>query len=81
MIAAERGIRMKLVAAARRLSLAGANAGTSGNLSARIDGGYLVTPSAVAYETMHPEDLVFIAELIDKSVRERVLSQKGALVD
>jgi L-fuculose-phosphate aldolase len=60
MIAAERGIRMKLVAAARRLSLAGANAGTSGNLSARIDGGYLVTPSAVAYDTMHPEDLVFM---------------------
>lgn len=60
MIAAERGIRMKLVAAARRLSQAGANAGTSGNLSARIEGGYLITPSAMPYDAMHPEDLVFM---------------------
>jgi L-fuculose-phosphate aldolase len=60
MIAAERGIRMRLVAAARRLAASGANAGTSGNLSARIDQGYLVTPSALAYDTMHPEDLVFM---------------------
>ena len=60
MIAAERGIRMRLLAAARRLSGTGANAGTSGNLSARIDQGYLVTPSAMAYDMMHPEDLVFM---------------------
>jgi L-fuculose-phosphate aldolase len=60
MIAAERGIRMRLVAAARRLAASGANAGTSGNFSARTELGYLVTPSAVPYETMHPEDLVFM---------------------
>jgi L-fuculose-phosphate aldolase len=60
LIPAERGIRMRLVAAARRLACTGANAGTSGNLSARIDQGYIVTPSAMAYDLMHPEDLVFM---------------------
>ena len=60
MIPAERGIRMRLVVAARRLAAAGANSGTAGNLSARVEQGYIVTPSAVPYDTMHPEDLVFM---------------------
>jgi L-fuculose-phosphate aldolase len=60
MIAAERGIRMRLVAAARRLVAQGANSGTAGNLSARLPQGYLITPSAAPYESMHPEDLVFM---------------------
>ena len=60
MIPAERGIRMRLVAAARRLAATGANAGTAGNLSARIEHGYIVTPSAMPYDTLHPEDLVFM---------------------
>lgn len=60
MIPAERGIRMRLVAAARRLAAVGSNAGTSGNLSARIEQGYIITPSALPYDTMHPEDLVFM---------------------
>ena len=60
MIPAERGIRMRLVAAARRLSASGANPGTSGNLSARIEQGYIITPSALPYDSLHPEDLVFM---------------------
>ena len=60
MIAAERGIRMKLVAATRRLAAAGAGPGTSGDLSARVDNGYIVTPHALGYDVMHPEDLVFM---------------------
>ena len=60
MIPSERGVRMRLVAAARRLAAAGSNAGTAGNLSARVEQGYIITPSAVPYETMHPEDLVFM---------------------
>lgn len=60
MIPAERGVRMRLVAAARRLAAAGSNAGTAGNLSARVEQGYIVTPSALPYDTMHPEDLVFM---------------------
>ena len=62
MIAAERGIRMQLMMAARRLAAGGLNNGTAGNLSARQPNGYLITPSAVAYESMGPEDLVFMGD-------------------
>jgi len=37
------------------------NPGRSGNLSARVDGGFLVTPSGRAYDTLHPNDLVFVS--------------------
>jgi L-fuculose-phosphate aldolase len=56
----ERGLRLTLASAARKLSAAGMNPGRSGNLSARVAGGYVVTPSGAAYETLHPEDLVFL---------------------
>jgi L-fuculose-phosphate aldolase len=49
-----------MVLAARRLSAEGLNPGMSGNLSVRTDGGFLVTPSGVAYDRMHPDDLVFV---------------------
>lgn len=60
MIASERGIRMRLVAAARRLGASGANTGTAGNLSARTEHGYIITPTSTPYESLHPEDLVFM---------------------
>jgi L-fuculose-phosphate aldolase len=56
----ERGIRVQLATAARRLSAAGMNPGRSGNLSSRVEGGFVVTPSGTAYETLHPDDLVFL---------------------
>ena len=62
MIASERGIRMRLVFAARRLSAAGMNTGTAGNLSARMPSGYIITPSAVPYDALSPEDLVFMGD-------------------
>jgi L-fuculose-phosphate aldolase len=61
-IPSEQGIRMRLVGAARRLAAGGLNTGTAGNLSARVPNGYIVTPSAVAYETMHPDDLVYMGD-------------------
>jgi len=40
----------------------GINQGKSGNLSVRIqEGGFLVTPSGLAYDAMEPEDIVAIA--------------------
>lgn len=36
----------------------GINQGTSGNVSARVEGGILITPSGVAYERMTPEMIV-----------------------
>ena len=57
---AERGLRMRMMTAARRLSAAGMNPGRSGNLSARVPGGFLITPSGAPYDTLHPDDLVFV---------------------
>lgn len=63
MIPTERGIRMRMVAAARRLVASGANTGTAGNLSARVpSGGYIITPSGLGYDAMHPDDLVYMGE-------------------
>ena len=49
----ERGLRLRLVAL-------GISPGISGNLSVRVEGGFLVTPSAVSYDALHPDDLVFL---------------------
>ncbi len=49
-----------MVEAARRLASMGLNPGRSGNLSARVEGGFIVTPSGAAYDTLHPDDLVFL---------------------
>jgi L-fuculose-phosphate aldolase len=56
-------IRQDLVDTARRMNALGLNQGTSGNLSARTaDGaGLLLTPSAVAYEAMGPQDVIRMA--------------------
>lgn len=53
-------LRQQLVAVARRMNASGINQGTSGNLSARIPGGMLITPSSLPYELMEPADLVAI---------------------
>ncbi|WP_372398447.1 class II aldolase/adducin family protein [Azospirillum sp. HJ39] len=36
----------------------GVNQGMSGNLSHRIEGGFLVTPTSMAYDAMGPDDIV-----------------------
>ena len=51
-------LRRDLIATARRMNALGINQGISGNVSARIDGGMLVTPSGVDYDAMSPADLV-----------------------
>lgn len=56
----QRGVRLRLVEVARHLASAGMNPGCSGNLSVRVEDGFLVTPSGMAYDGMHPDDLVFV---------------------
>ena len=56
----EWALRCELVDVARAMNSTGLNQGTSGNLSLRIEGGLLVTPSSLAYDQMEPEDLVAI---------------------
>lgn len=47
-----------VIATARRMNALGIDQGSSGNVGIRIDGGLLVTPSGVDYETMRPADIV-----------------------
>ena len=54
----EQALRVQMVEVARRMNASGINQGTSGNLSARIPGGFLITPTSLPYEQMQPEDLV-----------------------
>ena len=54
----ETELRQQLVTVARCMNASGLNQGTSGNLSVRIPGGLLITPSSLPYELMQPEDLV-----------------------
>jgi L-fuculose-phosphate aldolase len=53
-------LRDAIVRTARRMNAAGINQGTSGNVSARVDGGFLVTPTALAYDDMTSGDVVFV---------------------
>jgi L-fuculose-phosphate aldolase len=50
--------RKALVEHGQRMNALGINQGRSGNLSVRLADGFLVTPSAVAYEVMQPDDIV-----------------------
>jgi len=72
----ERGLRLNVVQAARRLSELGLNSGRAGNLSVRVDGGFVVTPSGAAYESMHPDDLVYLTSAGDYGGGQRTPSSE-----
>ena len=63
-------LRHQVVTVARRMNGTGLNQGTSGNLSVRIEGGLLVTPSSLPYEQMEADDLVAL-DLSGHPLRER----------
>lgn len=52
--------REVIIATARRLNPSGLNQGTSGNLSHRVDDGFLVSPTGMDYDALRPEDIVFM---------------------
>ncbi|MBI5256156.1 MAG: class II aldolase/adducin family protein [Burkholderiales bacterium] len=54
--------RAQLVHHARRLVPLGLATGSSGNLSIRVPGGMLITPSGMDYDTLQPEDMVFVGD-------------------
>jgi len=56
----DRALRVALVAAARRLASLGLNTGKSGNLSARADGGFIVTPTGRSYDSLGTDDMVYV---------------------
>jgi L-fuculose-phosphate aldolase len=53
-------LRHQLLNTARAMNSQGINQGTSGNVSVREDDGFLITPSALAYDQCRPEDLVWL---------------------
>ena len=57
---AERGVRVRVIAAAKRLAALGLNRGRSGNVSVRVDGGFVITPSGKSYDTLALNDLVTV---------------------
>lgn len=69
----EKDLREQLVPVARRMQASGINQGTSGNLSARIPGGMLITPSSLPYELMQPRDLV----ALDLAAKQLVAREPG----
>ena len=54
----EARLRAEMVETCRAMNSSGINQGTSGNLSARLGDGFLVTPSSLPYERMEPADLM-----------------------
>lgn len=42
------------------MNASGINQGTSGNVSVRVEGGFLITPSGIPYSTMTPDMIVFM---------------------
>ena len=53
-----RALRQEMVDICRRMNSTGINQGTAGNLSARIDGGFLITPTSLSYDRMEADDIV-----------------------
>jgi len=51
-------LRREMVDICRRMNATGINQGTAGNISARIEGGFLITPTSLPYDRMGPEDIV-----------------------
>jgi L-fuculose-phosphate aldolase len=52
--------RQSIVDACRQMNTLGINQGTSGNISLRHGEGMLITPTSVPYDTMQPDQIVFL---------------------
>lgn len=57
----EHDLRRELVATCREMNASGINQGTSGNVSVRVDDGFLITPTSMPYDRMQPDDLIRMA--------------------
>jgi L-fuculose-phosphate aldolase len=59
---AEMALRRAVVEGARAMSRDGLSPGRSGNVSVRAPGGILITPTGIPYETLTPEQIVFVRD-------------------
>jgi len=71
----EASLRRDIIATALRMNELRINRGKSGNVSARIDGGFLVTPTGLAYEATQPDDIVAMT-LAGQSIGMRLPSSE-----
>jgi L-fuculose-phosphate aldolase len=58
--ASEKALRKAVLETARSMSRSGLSPGRSGNVSARVADGMLVTPSGIAYDQMEAADIVHV---------------------
>lgn len=56
----ETAIRQSIVEKCRFMNASGLNQGTAGNISARLGGSMLITPSSTPYEAMAPADIALM---------------------
>jgi L-fuculose-phosphate aldolase len=59
---AERVLRDEVIATALAMNAAGINRGRSGNVSVRIDGGFLITPTGKPYDATTPDDIIAMTD-------------------
>ena len=71
----DQGLRAQLLATARAMNGCGLNQGTSGNLSVRSGAGFLITPSALAYDRCAADDLVWLDDAGTASGHRRPSSE------
>jgi L-fuculose-phosphate aldolase len=55
-------LRAEIIATAVRMNGCGINRGKSGNVSARTDTGFLITPTGLPYESLLPRDIVAMTD-------------------
>jgi L-fuculose-phosphate aldolase len=75
---ASRDLRARVVAACSRMVIDDLSRGTSGNISARVNGGMLITPSGVPYAEIEPGMLMVVAldgTVLDSDGRQRVSTE------
>ncbi len=53
-------LRQGIIDTCLEMNASGLNQGTSGNVSARVEGGMLITPSGMPYRQMKPADIVYM---------------------
>lgn len=50
----------KVIESCLAMNAQGINQGSAGNISVRFENGFLITPSAIPYEQLQPENIVFV---------------------
>lgn len=58
----QKALRREVLDTALKMSRSGLSPGRSGNVSARVAGGMLITPSGMAYEEIGPDDIVHVSD-------------------